>query len=493
MQTSIPAHAPLRKVHSAYEKLLYKVIIQFALYAQNFDAAFGDDIMEIRGLLKDGFQKDKMQEELQRLSTKLAMTDCSGQMCGDGRKLLIFDYLKSMRSDAGHIAAIENIQQRYEAGEFEADDALFDAIRLATVESTAQDQARPCTEQRNFISEQLLFLFEKIDIPPDLYLYANALKNKISRPLPDADIKSVMKDSVRLLINILNKTGKDQQIIEKYLAEIAEQLNNAGQKAMHASQTAQSSIDQQEVLTSVINQHVEDIRGSALGSREKTSARDGIDRHLAVITEKLREHQEQEQQRQLEMKRQLDEMADRLKEMEQEADTLKSNLKLAHDQALHDPLTGLPNRAAYDERLALEMARRKRYGKPLSLLVWDIDHFKAINDTYGHKSGDKALCLIAQLLRSNCRETDFVSRFGGEEFVMLLPGSTAENALRVANKIREVIGNATFSAFGKAISITISCGISEFKEGDSEETVFERTDQALYQAKENGRNCCVIG
>lgn len=339
----------------------------------------------------------------------------------------------------------------------------------------------------------MLFLFEKIDIPPDLYLYANALKNKISRPLPDADIKSVMKDSVRLLINILNKTGKDQQIIEKYLAEIAEQLNNAGQKAMHASQTAQSSIDQQEVLTSVINRHVENIRDSALGSREKISARDGIDRHLAAITEKLREHQEQEQQRQLEMKRQLDEMADRLKEMEQEADTLKSNLKLAHDQALHDPLTGLPNRAAYDERLALELARRKRYGKPLSLLVWDIDHFKAIDDTYGHKSGDKALCLIAQLLRSNCRETDFVSRFGGEEFVMLLPESTAENALHVANKIREVIGNATFSAFGKAISITISCGISEFKEGGSEETVFERTDQALYQAKENGRNCCVIG
>ncbi len=493
MQTTTPVQPIRQKIPSDYAKLLYKVILQLGLFAQNFDDRFREEISEIRMLFINGFQREKMQQELHSLSVKLAAVDYASLTPAVDNTLLIFDYLKSMHTDAGHIAVIEQIRQRYDAGEFESDNALFDAIKVSMTDAAAADSDRPCVEQKNFISRQLQYLFEKIDIPADLFLYANALKSRISKPLPDAALESVMEDSVKLLINILNKTGKDQQVIEKYLAEIAGQLNNAGQKARYASQSAQSSIEQQEVLTSVISKHVEDIRDSASGSVGKDTDRSSINDHLAAITQRLKEHQREEQERQLEMQQQLAEMADRLKDMENEAETLKSNLKLAHDQALHDPLTGLPNRAAYDERLVLELARRKRYGKPLALLVWDIDHFKAINDTYGHKSGDKALCLIAQLLRSNCRETDFVSRFGGEEFVMLLPESNTENALCVANKIREIIGKATFSAFGKAISITISCGISEFNEGDNEETVFERTDQALYQAKNNGRNCCVVG
>ena len=491
MQTRTPPQAAIQKLPSDYAKLLYKVILQLGLFAQNFDDRFRDEISEIKMLFINGFQREKMQQELHNLSAKLAAVDYATLTSVVDNTPLIFDYLKSRHSDARHIAGIEQIQQRYDAGEFRTDDALFDAINLAMADAKVADSDRSCVEQKNFITRQLQYLFEKIDIPADLFLYANALKTKISRPLPDAALESAMEDSVKLLINILNKTGKDQQVIEKYLAEIAGQLNNAGQKARHASQSAQSSIQQQEVLTSVISKHVEDIRDSATGS--ESADHSSVNEHLAAITQRLKEHQREEQERQLEMQQQLAEMADRLKDMENEAETLKSNLKLAHDQALHDPLTGLPNRAAYDERLPLELARRKRYGKPLTLLVWDIDHFKAINDTYGHKSGDKALCLIAQLLRNNCRETDFVSRFGGEEFVMLLPESNSENALRVANKIREIIGNASFSAFDKEISITISCGISEFNEGDNEETVFERTDQALYKAKNNGRNCCVVG
>ncbi len=155
-------------------------------------------------------------------------------------------------------------------------------------------------------------------------------------------------------------------------------------------------------------------------------------------------------------------------------------------------MTGLPNRLAYDERLYTEIARWKRYHSPLSLLIWDIDLFKQINDTFGHKAGDKTLILIAKLLSEHCRETDFVSRFGGEEFTMLLSDTDAQSALYTANKLRQLIEATAFNSSGKKISITISCGITQFTKNDTGESAFTRADKALYSAKKNGRNQCVI-
>ncbi|MDH5484946.1 MAG: GGDEF domain-containing protein, partial [Gammaproteobacteria bacterium] len=136
--------------------------------------------------------------------------------------------------------------------------------------------------------------------------------------------------------------------------------------------------------------------------------------------------------------------------------------------------------------------RWKRFGEPLSVAVWDVDYFKKVNDVYGHKAGDKVLKTIAQLLNDRIRTTDFFARYGGEEFVMLLVGTREEETLRVINELREKIASCGFHFHGKSVPITISCGVSCFREGDSLQQVFERADKALYKAKKNGRNQCVI-
>ena len=179
-------------------------------------------------------------------------------------------------------------------------------------------------------------------------------------------------------------------------------------------------------------------------------------------------------------------------ELDIEAETLRNNLKIARDKAQQDSLTGLPNRAAYDERSLIEYSRWYRYKNDLSIVIWDIDLFKVINDNFGHKAGDKTLSLVAQLILDNCRESDFIARFGGEEFVMLLPNTNSELALIIAEKIRLIISRSGFNYNGQSISLTISSGISEFSETDTLEAVFERADQALYQSKEQGRNRCTI-
>ncbi|MBT5231486.1 MAG: GGDEF domain-containing protein [Methylococcales bacterium] len=119
-------------------------------------------------------------------------------------------------------------------------------------------------------------------------------------------------------------------------------------------------------------------------------------------------------------------------------------------------------------------------------------YFKKVNDNYGHQAGDNALKFIASILADRIRETDFLARFGGEEFVILLPKTEAIEAENLANDIRITIEKASFHYSGEKVSITVSGGVSEFKKGDKPEDVFNRADEALYVCKESGRNCITI-
>ena len=158
---------------------------------------------------------------------------------------------------------------------------------------------------------------------------------------------------------------------------------------------------------------------------------------------------------------------------------------------LRDSLTQLPNREAWDDRLGQEYLRWQRYQRPLALLVGDVDRFKHINDSYGHQAGDKVLRIIARTIAGRVRKTDFVARYGGEEFVFLLPETDEAAALSIAEALRQAVEQCPFHFREERLSITMSFGLSSFREGDSPSSVFERADRALYQAKQSGRNCCM--
>jgi diguanylate cyclase (GGDEF)-like protein len=155
-----------------------------------------------------------------------------------------------------------------------------------------------------------------------------------------------------------------------------------------------------------------------------------------------------------------------------------------------DSLTGLFNRRAFERKMEEEFERSKRYQHPLSLLILDIDNFKTINDTYGHHGGDTALVKISETLRAKTRQSDFPSRFGGEEFVLVLPDTDLDGALLVASKVHEEIRSCTFGTASRPFSLTVSIGLSstcaktyrEWKE------MLEDADQALYVAKNSGKD-----
>jgi diguanylate cyclase len=185
---------------------------------------------------------------------------------------------------------------------------------------------------------------------------------------------------------------------------------------------------------------------------------------------------------------QLEELSKKIKTLETESEKNRENLETQRRKALSDPLTELPNRQAYNERAITEVQRWQRYNRPLTIAIFDIDNFKKINDNYGHQAGDRVLKVIGRSIAKRLREVDFFCRFGGEEFVALMPETTAEVAIPVLDKIRDAIANAAFNYKEQPLSITLSVGLTEFREKDSLESAFERADQALYKAKQSGRN-----
>ncbi len=154
-----------------------------------------------------------------------------------------------------------------------------------------------------------------------------------------------------------------------------------------------------------------------------------------------------------------------------------------------DPLTGLHNRRALSERLVQEWARLMRHGGRLSVIMADIDHFKNVNDRFGHLVGDDVLRQVAGLLAEGCRESDMPFRYGGEEFVILAPETSAEAAADFAERLRTSICSAPMEAHGQAVEVTASFGVAGNDGRQSPEDMIKAADEAMYRAKSAGRNC----
>jgi diguanylate cyclase (GGDEF)-like protein len=162
-------------------------------------------------------------------------------------------------------------------------------------------------------------------------------------------------------------------------------------------------------------------------------------------------------------------------------------IRLLEEKALIDALTGMGNRAMFEKRLAAETALRIRSGLPLGCILLDLDHFKSINDSYGHPFGDAVLRKVATIISEHCRTEDVGCRMGGEEFAVLAPNTTAEQAATLAERMRVAIAKTAFVHGGKSIAVTSSFGVVDA--GDPyDHTLLERADAALYQSKQHGRN-----
>ncbi|MCK5461055.1 GGDEF domain-containing protein [Candidatus Gracilibacteria bacterium] len=170
------------------------------------------------------------------------------------------------------------------------------------------------------------------------------------------------------------------------------------------------------------------------------------------------------------------------------ADEHEDIVKVLTKKSENDPLTGLANREKMRYFLDDEIAKFERYGQSLSLIELDLDHFKKINDTHGHLAGDEVLKSISETIKKSIRKTDLAVRYGGEEFIIVLPNTSGEESKNFAERLRKNIEQNMVNFGNKTIKVTASLGVAELKKGETEKNLLCKADKALYSSKGNGRN-----
>lgn len=343
------------------------------------------------------------------------------------------------------------------------------------------------------IQELLIRLLEQLSVPADLVQDVDDMKHRLEQHTQPSDWKLLLKDVATLINSIRSYLQQEKHDFESFLHQVTDRLKQMDQFLQSESQNIKDAKAQGLVFDSSIHTNVDDIRQDVNQATDLPHLKLLVSDKLEDISQHIKSYRQSEQSRMDNSHTQLNEMHEKMQGLEQQTIDLKKIIIEKNRLALFDALTGIPNRLAYDRKVEEEIARWKRFNHPLSLAVWDIDLFKKVNDTYGHKAGDKVLKTVAQLLNKRIRKTDFLARYGGEEFVMLLPGTEQNESLVLLDQLRHDIQECGFHYHGNAVTITVSCGISQFQSGDNLHQVFDRADKALYQAKDSGRNQCIIG
>jgi len=305
-------------------------------------------------------------------------------------------------------------------------------------------------------------------------------------------------DLAKILTRVASLVGDRADILARERLEASNLLEHVTQRldeitgfltgTEQARRVSQLDTDR---LSEQVSQQVHLLNDEVTVATELNALKSAVSGRVGSIATQVQQFRAREQARHAESRQQAERMANRMAELEAQATLLQRNLVDERRRARLDALTGLSNRAAFDERFAQEVARFKRSGMPVSMLLWDVDRFKLINDTYGHRAGDVVLREVAKCLSSGVRESDFVARFGGEEFVTLLIGATLPQALEQAEELRAKVAALPLHYRGEPVRVTVSCGATELRDKDRAELVYDRADAALYRAKNGGRNLCV--
>jgi diguanylate cyclase len=335
------------------------------------------------------------------------------------------------------------------------------------------------------VEATLLGLLDELPLPERHQAQADLLRERILAGLNLYELVPVLDDLAVLMLAISDVGQRD---FEVYLKQLNERLATFQGSLQDAHEDYAESISVVRELDSELRQQVDGLHSSVRQATDLGSLKELVESRLNGLLDTMQQYQRQRDERDQQVGGRLQTLVDRVAHMEEEAKGFRQHLEEQRQKALLDPLTGLPNRAAWGERLDLELARWQRYGGDLLLAIVDIDHFKGINDAYGHLAGDKVLKIIAQELRKRLRKIDFIARFGGEEFVLLLPSTPLEGGRQLLETLREGIQDCPFHFRGERVSITLSAGISAFAHGERSDQVLERADQALYRAKRGGRN-----
>ena len=369
---------------------------------------------------------------------------------------------------------------------------LLNDLAVANADTPALSRAKTAVEPPTAedLKAALQAVLQMLDLDSSLGQRAEELGGRIGKSDNVGEMAAACTELADLLSAQREHSRIEKADVQRLLIQVDSQLNEfvgflRGDLAeREAAAVSRDQLDQQ------MQGEVRELAQSMQSAGDLPALQAQVSQRLRAMQQHLQHFKSRETERVETLRQRAERMRNRVEQLEGETRQLQASLAREHANATTDALTGIPNRFAFNQRVALEFKRWKRFGRPLSLVLWDVDHFKAVNDQYGHAAGDLVIKAFAKSLSNGVRETDFIARYGGEEFVMLLVDTPAELAERVSEKIRLAVEKMGVTTGAGLVRITASAGLACFAANDQPDQVLERADRALYKAKEAGRNRC---
>lgn len=342
---------------------------------------------------------------------------------------------------------------------------------------------RVATLQRE-MADIILALLSEIEFDRDTVTELSTLRRDIALA---GCAEQLVNHCTRLIQMMIAGIKRERSMSAQFLASLNDTLQQVYGAVNRSLEQSRYLSDESRQINQTLKERISELSLNVNNTPDLNTLRDSIRDQLVLILEAIQRREQLSVQEDA-INHLLEQLRGRVAALEDETEQYRSQLAEQRQQLMIDPLTQLPNRSAFEERAEIEAERFRRYGNPLAIAVIDVDHFKQINDNYGHAAGDKTLQVLGQVLSKSFRRSDFVSRFGGEEFVVLLPEQGRDGLAAPLEKLRQTIARLPFDFKGQRVTITISIGATLFTEGDTVASAFERADAELYRAKAQGRN-----
>lgn len=428
-------------------------------------------------------------EQQQFRALEAALKRIAGRLCTAalGQSPRLDEQLKRLQAAIRRDVSTEELDKLTPALS-EAVQSLDDS--LAPLPVPADPPAALCDDR---VRGLLSALLGELRRDTELVAQVDAVDAKLTESMTTDQLSDVLASLNELVALRIRRIESAKQEIEVLLSHMVGKLDQIGQFVADQNQSQTQSQASSETLNVQLAGEMKAMGESVESAGDLQQIRRQVRSRLDSIERRLQEFREREATLAATMRARNEQMRERIVELETEAKRLHAQLKDEQRISTLDALTQIPNRLAYESRIDEEMKRWQRFKQPTCIAVWDVDHFKRINDTYGHRAGDRVIRTVAECLARRVRSTDFIARYGGEEFVGIFPGMTLESAERVMDEMRIAIGKIGFHFRGAPVSITASSGITALLPGDSPGAAFDRADKALYRAKQSGRNRCVSG
>lgn len=317
----------------------------------------------------------------------------------------------------------------------------------------------------------------------------SGLQEKIKAVSDPAQLNAIRKEFLAFIESSIKNITEERKQLTAFVSEIGENLIRMESHLFHSLDSNRRSHEANRDFNNIIEVQMADMKQSVSHSTTLGELKNLVVTKISTICLALEAKRQEDERRLHEADEKVGDLQGTIEKVKAEIDQVQERARNLERQALIDPLTNSYNRRAYEQRLKEEFQRYQRYEQSFSLLLLDVDNFKNVNDRYGHSAGDLCLREVIQRVRSLLRVPDFLARFGGDEMVVILPGTGREEMKVVAEKIHSTIERTRFFYQGKQIPIRVSVGGTQIEGEDRSGTdVFNRADKALYAAKSAGRN-----